>query len=112
MLRRTIAAATVLAVLWTISLTVSAAQIKEMPKTSPRPLNSPLVDINSAMENDIVALGLDRAVAKKIVDGRPWRSKHELVTRQVLTADQYEKLKDQLVARHPGISRGKRPKKG
>ena len=38
-------------------------------------------------------------LAKKIVDGRPYRSKRELVTRQVLTEEQYKKFKDSLVAR-------------
>jgi hypothetical protein len=34
-------------------------------------------------------IGTDKTVAKKIVDGRPYRNKRDLVTRQLLTADQY-----------------------
>ena len=49
----------------------------------------------------MVSIGIDRAVAKKIVDGRPWRNKRDLLTKQVLTKEQYEKLKDSLVAKQP-----------
>ena len=87
-----------------LSLVCSAAfgaQVKEMPKTPVRPLNAKTVDINSASEVDIVAIGIDRPVAKKIVDGRPYRNKRDLVTRQLLTADQYNRVKDLIVAKQP-----------
>ena len=57
------------------------------------------LDINSATEDEMVALGIEKAVAKKIVDARPYRNKTELVSRQLLTKTQYDKLKDSLVAR-------------
>jgi DNA uptake protein ComE-like DNA-binding protein len=79
-----------------------AAQVKEMPRTPIKPINQPsIVDINTAPETDIVSIGIDRVVAKKIVDGRPWRSKRDLVTKQVLTKEQYEKFKSSLVAKRP-----------
>jgi competence protein ComEA len=79
-----------------------AAQVKEMPRTPIKPINQPsIVDINTAPETDIVSIGIDRVVAKKIVDGRPWRSKRDLVTKQVLTKEQYEKFKNSLVAKRP-----------
>jgi competence protein ComEA len=101
MLRRTMAGAIALALVCTFSL--YAAQIKEMPKNPPKSASPKpaIVDINSAPEPDIVALGVDRAVAKKIVDARPFRNKRELVTRKLLTPEQYDKLKDQLVAKQP-----------
>jgi DNA uptake protein ComE-like DNA-binding protein len=79
-----------------------AAQVKEMPRTPVRPVNAPkAVDINSAAESDIIAIGITGPVAKKIVDGRPYRNKRDLVARQVLTQEQYDKFKDMLVARRP-----------
>jgi DNA uptake protein ComE-like DNA-binding protein len=60
-----------------------------------------VVDINTAPEADIVSVGIEKTVAKKIVDGRPYRSKRDLVTRQVLTKEQYEKFKNSLVAKRP-----------
>jgi DNA uptake protein ComE-like DNA-binding protein len=77
-----------------------AAQIKEMPRTPIKPINEVrVVDINTATENDFVNVGIDRPLAKKIVDGRPYRTKRDLVTRQVLTKDQYEKFKAALIAK-------------
>ena len=46
-----------------------AAQVKEMPKTPVKPINAPkAVDINSAAESDIAAVGIPGTVAKKIID--------------------------------------------
>ncbi len=77
-----------------------AAQVKEMPRTPVRSVNTAKpVDINSAAESEIIAVGLRGPVAKKIIDGRPYRNKRDLVSRQVLTQEQYDKFKDMLVAR-------------
>lgn len=97
MLRRNIVGIVVLALVCTVAL---GAQIKEMPKTPVKPINAPkAVDINSAAESEIIAVGIAGPVAKKIVDGRPYRNKRDLVTRQLLTPEQYDKFKDLLVAR-------------
>jgi competence protein ComEA len=102
MLRRNFAVIVVIALLTTMTL---AAQVKEMPKTPVKSANAPKsVDINSATPNDIQNLGIDAATAKKIVDGRPYRTKHDLVTRDILTQDQYDKYKAELVARRPGTT--------
>ena len=98
MLRRSFAGVIVLALASAISL--SAAQ-KEMPKTPPKAAAAKTLDINSAPEADLVALGIDKAAAKKIVDGRPYRNKRELVSRQLLTTEQYDKVKDHIVAKQP-----------
>jgi DNA uptake protein ComE-like DNA-binding protein len=77
------------------------AQTKEMPKTPVRPLNVKIVDINAAPEADIASVGIDRPLAKKIVEGRPYRNKRDLMTRQLLTKEQYDKVKDLIVAKRP-----------
>ena len=97
MLRRNLVGIVVLALMGTMAL---AAQVKEMPRTPVKPVNKPsVVDINAAPEADIVSIGIEKAAAKKIVEGRPWRSKRDLLTKQVLTKEQYDKLKDALVAK-------------
>jgi DNA uptake protein ComE-like DNA-binding protein len=89
-----------------LSAATLVAQIKEMPRTPVKPINeSKVVDINTGTETDFVNLGIDRSVAKKIVDGRPYRTKRDLVTRQVLTRDQYDKFKSSLVARRPSTAK-------
>lgn len=98
MLRKNFLGIVALAVLWTVSL---SAQVKELPKTPVRPLNAKIVDINTAPEADIAAVGIDKAVAKKIVEGRPYRNKRDLVVRQLLSQDEYNKVKNAIVAKQP-----------
>jgi DNA uptake protein ComE-like DNA-binding protein len=59
------------------------------------------VDINTATEEEMVAVGIEKAAAKKIIEARPYRNKAELVSRQLLTRTQYDKLKDFLIAKQP-----------
>ena len=96
MLRRSFVGIVGLSLLWTVA---ALAQIREMPKTPVRPLNLRIVDINTAPEADIASVGIDRPLAKKIVEGRPYRNKRDLMTRQLLTKEQYEKVKDLIIAK-------------
>jgi DNA uptake protein ComE-like DNA-binding protein len=99
MQRRNLVGILMLALLATVAF---GAQTKEMPRTPVKPINQPsVVDINAAPEADFVSIGIERTAAKKIIDGRPWRSKRDLLTKQVLTKEQYEKFKDLLVAKRP-----------
>ena len=98
MLRRRIAGIVVITMVW---VGAAVAQVKEMPKTPPTPLNAKTVDINSAAEMDIAAIGIERPIAKKIVEGRPYRNKRDLVTRKLLTKEQYDKVKGLIVAKQP-----------
>src|SRR5262245_12435607 len=97
--RRNLVGLVVLALLAPVAI---AAQMKEAPRTPVKPINQvPIVDINSWPEADIVMNGIERTTANEIVEGRPWRSKRDLVTKQLLTKEQYEKLKNSLVAKQP-----------
>jgi DNA uptake protein ComE-like DNA-binding protein len=68
------------------------------------------VDINSATEEELVATGIEKATVKKIIEARPYRNKSELVSRQLLTRAQYDKLKDSLVAKQPTAESKSKPK--
>ena len=57
------------------------------------------IDINTASEAEMVSAGIEKAAAKKIVEARPFRNKAELVSRQLLSKEQYDKLKDGLIAK-------------
>jgi len=92
-----------------MSSTIIHAQTKDGPiKTIPTRQALKPVDINSASEEEIAGvIGIDRPLAKKIVQGRPYRNKAELVSRQIMTRDQYDKLKSSLVAKQPAKAKVK-----
>ncbi len=100
MLRRSFAGIVVLALVSAVALAAQVKTIKDAPRKEIKPINAPkIVDINTAAEADIAAVGIEKMVAKKIVEGRPYRNKRDLVTRQLLTKEQYEKVKSSIVAK-------------
>ena len=68
---------------------------------APKQMKLKPIDINTAPEEDFALVGIDKATAKKIVQARPFRSKADLVSKQLLTREQYDKVKDLLVAKQP-----------
>lgn len=78
-------------ILWiALALVVSSLTLAQSKKQ---------LDINTASEEEMVSIGIEKAAAKKIIEARPYRNKTELLSRQLLTKAQYDKLKDSLVAK-------------
>jgi competence protein ComEA len=60
------------------------------------------LDINTATPDQLKAFnGIGDAYAKRIIDGRPYTAKNQLVTRGILPAATYNKIKDQIIASKP-----------
>jgi competence protein ComEA len=61
-----------------------------------------LLDINTATPDQLKALpGIGDAYVQRIVAGRPYTAKNQLVTRGVIPQSAYEKVKDQIIAHRP-----------
>ena len=87
------------ALLFTLPL-CAVAQTKPAPSTQAATADK--LDINTATPDQLKAFpGIGDAYAKRIIDGRPYTAKNQLLTRGILPEATYNKIKDQIVASHP-----------
>lgn len=67
---------------------------------------TPPIDINSAKREDLKKLqGVDDAMADRIIAGRPYQTKAELVTKSGLPMGIYQQNRRQIIAKPPAKSK-------
>jgi competence protein ComEA len=103
--------AAVLALLFVIAL-ASIAVAGQEPGSKPEAMASPAqmanaaaagkLDINTATKDQLKALpGIGDVYSQKIIDGRPYRTKLDLVHRKIIPQATYDKIRDQIIAKQP-----------
>jgi competence protein ComEA len=89
------------ALLFAVTPVFSVAQSSKAGTPAAAAATAPL-DINTATPDQLKAFpGIGDAYSKRIIDGRPYTAKNQLVTRGILPQATYNKIKDQIIASHP-----------
>lgn len=99
---------------WVVALILSVALLTGLNAAAQTPSSaastakttassaSSLLDINTATLDQLKALpGIGDAYAQKIVAGRPYARKDELVQKKIIPQSTYNKISGMIIAKHP-----------